>query len=144
MSDKDGATTGRGGGGRGRGRYPQKRAYNPNTPNTPRAFKSSVIGIEDDTFNTGHSKFGSQFKTSWRNVANFVQQTLYEEGHLVARTIKTGMAQTIKDLTDLDETLTRTKLSNAKLKRDDKVQAILKREIKLEEALKRGFAVVYD
>ena len=140
MSD-NGAAAGRGGGGRGRGRYPQKRAYNPNTP---RAFKSSVIGIEGDTFNTGHSKFASQFKTSRRNVANFVQRTLHDEGHLVARTIKTGTVQTIKDPDDLDSTLTGTQLSDAKLKRDVKVQAISKREVKLEEALKRGFAVVYD
>ena len=87
MSEKDGTAGRRGGGGRGRGRYqPNLSPYNK----TPRAYISPVVRIENDTFNTGHSKFASQFKTSRWNVANFVQRSLRNEGYLVVKTIKTG------------------------------------------------------
>ena len=81
-----------GGGGRGRGRYQQKKS---SYTYTPKSFISQVVGIESDTFNTGHPKFASQFKTSRRNVANFIQRSLADEGHAVAKTIKTGEIQTI-------------------------------------------------
>ena len=122
MSNKDEATAGRSGRGRVRGRYPQKRDF---VPNVPKLFTSTVVGIKGDTFNTGHSKFASQFKTSRRNVANFVQRTLHDEGHLVARTIKTGKEQPITMPADLDTTLTGIALSDAKLKRDGRVQAVV-------------------
>ena len=91
MSDRD-AATGSGGGGRGRGgRYPSKKVSY-----TPKTYVSPVAGVENDTFNTGHSKFASQFKTSKRNVANFVQRSLTYEGHIVAKTIKTGKPQKVE------------------------------------------------
>ena len=139
MSKKDGTTGGRGGGGRERGQYPPKRSpYN----NTPGAYVSPVAGIENDTFNTGHSKFASQFKTSRRNVANFVQRSLQNECYLVGKTIKMGEEQTIPlpvaIVTDANGE------RDLNLLRDAKMAAIGKQMVKLDGGMKKGFAIVYD
>ena len=110
MSEKE--STGHGGGGRGRGRYQQKKL---SYTYTPKSFISPVAGIESDTFNTGHPKFASQFKTSRRNVANFIQMSLNDEGHVVVKTIKTGEIESIPrppavpNGTDEDQRLSATK-----------------------------------
>ena len=74
--------------------------------------KVPVLGIEHDTFNTGHSKYASPFKTSRRNVANFVQQTLHDEGYLVAKTIKTGVEQTVAVPPSIPETTDQSDISS--------------------------------
>jgi len=105
-----------------------------------------VTGIESDTFNTGHSKFALQFKTSRRNVANFIQRSLHDEGHTVAKTIKTGEIQPISlppavpNGTDEEKAAER----NGNLLRDAKMAAIGKRIVKLDGDLKKGFAIVYN
>ena len=127
---------------KGGGRYPNK-----NASYTPKIYVSPVAGVENDTFNTGHSKFASQFKTSKRNVTNFVQWLLTYEVHIAAETIKTGKVQTIVLPPAIPEGTTDAEKANA---RDDnifknvQISAIGKRSIKLEEALNKGFAIVYN
>ena len=147
MSDKDGTAGGRCGGGRGRGRFPTKKStYN----NAPRAYVSPVLGIEHDTFNTGHSKYTSQFKTSRRNVANFVQQTLHDEGYLVPKTFKTGVDQTVAVPPSIPETTDQASPAEVANARDDnilregKMAHIGKRITKLDNDTKKGFAILYD
>ena len=141
MSERE--STGRGGGGRGRGRYQQKKS--PYTY-TPKSFVSPVAGIEHDTFNTGHPKFASQFKTSRRNVANFIQRSLSDEGHAVAKTIKTGEIQTIPRPAAVPNTTAEEKAAerDENILRDAMMAAIGKRVVKLAGDTKKGFAIVYD
>ena len=116
------------------------------TPRPPKSFISPVVGIESNTFNTGHPKFALQFKTSRRNVANFIQRTLSDEGHAVAKTIKTGEIQTIPrpaavpNGTDEEKAAER----DENILRDAMMAAIGKRIVKLQGDIKKGFAIVYD
>jgi hypothetical protein len=105
-----------------------------------------VIGIEHDTFNTGHPKFASQFKTSRRNVANFIQRTLSDEGHAVAKTIKTGEVQTIPRPPAVPNTTEEEKAAerDENILRDAMMTAIGKRTIKLQGDIKKGLTIVYD
>ena len=143
MSDRDGATRhGRGGRGRG-GRYPSKKASYP----PQKTYVSPVAGVENDTFNTGHLKFASQFKTSKRNIANFVKRSLTYEGHIVAKTIKTGKVQTVELPPAITEGVTdeeKAKAVDANVFRNAQIAAMGKRSFNLEEALNKGFAIVYD
>ena len=139
MSNKDRAASGRDGGGRGIERFPPKKStYN----NTPRAYVSPVAGIEHDAFNTGHSKFASQLKTSRRNVANFVQRSLQNECYLVGKTIKMGEEQTIPLAVAIATDANGERDLN--LLRDAKMAAIGKQMVKLDGGMKKGFAIVYD
>ena len=61
-----------GGGGGSRNRF--GRARGAQVKNTPRAFKSSTKEIEDDTFNTGASKYAAQFGVARLNIANYLQK----------------------------------------------------------------------
>ena len=86
MTGKDNASAAGGGGGKACRYQGKKPTY------VPKIYKSPVVGVEEETFSTGHSKFALQFKTSRRNVANFIQRSLSDEGYLVAETIRTGTA----------------------------------------------------
>ena len=129
---------GAGGGGGGAGRFNsnnRNRGFNQ----APKAYKSSVSEIADDTFNVGLNKYAAQFGTSRRNVANYLQKTLHDEGYLAAQAVRTGKKQSIPmpppaDLDDADAVRIRNVL----------VDAAGRRIGKLDAATKRGFAIVYD
>ena len=52
--------------------------------------------IAQDTFNTGHNKFATQFSQSRKYVANYLQRSSPTEGYLVADTVHTGRKQVIE------------------------------------------------
>ncbi len=60
-----------------------------------KAFWSSTSGIKKWTFNTGKNKYAVQFTLSCKEVANYIQRTLANEGYLVAETIRSGEKQWI-------------------------------------------------
>ena len=124
------------GGGAARNRNRIKGLFHSNAA---KAYKSSVKEIENDTFNVGLNKYAAQFGTSRKNVANYLQKTISEEGYLVAQAVRTGKKQEVKlppaaDANDAD----------AVRIRNVQVDAAGKRMVKLDASLKRGFAVVYD
>ena len=141
MSDKDGAAGGCDGGGRGRGWFQPKKST---VINTPRAYVSPVAGIEHDTFNTGHSKFASQFKTSRRNVANFVQRSLLNEGYLVGRNNTSLSQRQFRKLPMNHHQQRNWLLGDQTMLRDAKMAVIGKRIVKLDNDTKKGFTIVYD
>ena len=61
---------GRGGRGYGGGGYRGK------TPFVSKAFKSPIVEISSDTFNTGQSKFAAQFIQSRKNIASYIQRSV--------------------------------------------------------------------
>ena len=106
-----------------------------------KAFKSPIVEITSNTFNTGQSKFDAQFTQSRKNIASYVQHSVGKEAYLVAQTIRTGVLQTI-NLTppvpvndpEADELI---------IIREEVVRAVVKRCITLNQDLKKGFATVY-
>ncbi len=127
------------GAGRGGGRKPW---YFPRIDMVAKAYKSSIPGIEEHTFNTGQNKFAAQFTQSRENVANFLQQTATDEGYLVAETVRTGKQQTIDlpppiDGNDPDA-------DDLKIAHAEEVKSLAKRQLKLEESLKKGYMTVYS
>ena len=57
----------------------------------PRAHKSKIAEIENDTFNVGSTKFVAQFQKSKEATAYYVQRTMGdEEGYYAAQEIRTG------------------------------------------------------
>lgn len=83
----------------GRGRGHQRNRFNSAAKSAalkPKAFKSPITEIANDTFNTGESKFTAQFNQSRDNVVRYLQrQCRIDEGYRVALTVKTGQVQTI-------------------------------------------------
>ncbi len=63
--------------------------------NFDKPFQSSTSGIEKWTFNTGQNKYTAQFTLHREEVTNNIQQTLANEGYLVAETIRRGTKQSI-------------------------------------------------
>jgi hypothetical protein len=61
-----------------------------------KGFKSTISKIANNKFDTGKNHFAAQFTQSRKNVANYLQRTVAEEGYLVAETVRTGKAQTIE------------------------------------------------
>ena len=83
---------GRGGrGGRGYG----GGGYREQTPFVSKAFKSPIVEITSDTFNTGQIKFAAQFTQSRKDIASYFQRSVGNEAYLVAQTIRTGVLQKI-------------------------------------------------
>ena len=77
-----GGRGGRAGRAKGRGRF---------ASSGPKAFKSKISEIEDDTFNVGSTKFVAQFEISREKTAYYVQRQIGgEEGYLAAQEIRTG------------------------------------------------------
>ena len=60
-----------------------------------KAFKSPIVEIASDTFNTGQSKFAAQFTLSRKEISSYIQRSVGKEAYLVAQTIRTGVLQTI-------------------------------------------------
>ncbi len=95
------AAAGRGAG-RGGGRKSKFIPRGGGVESLSKAFRSSTLGIEKWTFNTGQNKFGAQFTLSCEEVANYIQRTLADEGYLVAETIRNGEKQSISLLAPVD------------------------------------------
>ena len=107
-----------------------------------KAFKSSISGIKEYTFNMGHNKFAAQFTQSRNNVANFLQHMAINEGYLVAESIRTRKQQMIElpppvDKADPDA-------ANLKIVCTEEVKSVAKHRQKLEESLKKGYTMVYS
>jgi hypothetical protein len=100
-----------------------------------------ISKIGEHTFNTGHKKYTAQFTRLRKEIANYVQRTLTDEGYLVVETIRTGKEQTIPLPPPVDQ--------NAADKADleiiwsKDVKTIAKRQQRLNEALKRGYTTLY-
>ena len=69
--------------------------YKGRTPFISKAFKSPIVEITSDTFNTGQSTFAAQFTQSRKKIASYVQRSIGKEAYLVAQKIRTGVLQTI-------------------------------------------------
>ncbi len=107
-----------------------------------KAYKFSIAGIEEHTFNTGQNKLAAQFTQSCENVANFLQRTAHDEGYLVAETVHTGKQQTIDLLPPINGN--DPNAEDLKIARAEEVKSVVKRRLKLEESLKKGFATVHS
>ncbi len=135
------AAAGRGAG-QGGGRKPKFIPRGGGVESLSKAFWLSTSGIEKWTFNTGQNKFAAQFMLSCKEVANYIQCTLADEGYLVAETIRTGEEQLIPlpvpvDWNDLDKT-------DLEAIWVEDVKTVAKRGQKLRESLMKGYATVYD
>jgi hypothetical protein len=69
--------------GRGGGLKTRQLKFHPRAGELtkPKGYKSAISEIATDTFNTGQNKFAAQFTQSRKNVANYLQQTLANEGY---------------------------------------------------------------
>ena len=120
---------GRGGQGYGGG------GYRGRTPFVSKAFKSPIVEITSDTFNTGQSNFAAQFTQSRKNIASYVQHSVGKEAYVVAQTIRTGVLQTIfltphvpANDPEADDLI---------VIREEVVRAVAKRRITLNQDLKK-------
>jgi len=77
-----------------------------------------------------------------KNVANYLQCTVADEGYLVVETIGTGKQQIIVLPPPVDANA--MDADDQKIIREEAVRAIAKKKVKLDNALKKGFATVYD
>jgi hypothetical protein len=100
-----------------------------------KAYKSSILGIEEHRFNTGQNKFTAQFTQSRENVANFLQRTAHDEGYLVAETVRTGKQQMIDLPPPIDGN--DPNAEDLKIVRAEELKSVAKRRLKLEESLRR-------
>ena len=127
---------GRGGRGYGGGGYRGK------TPFISKAFKSPIVEITSDTFNTGQSKFSAQFTQSRKNIASYVQRSFGKEAYLVEKKIRTGVLQTI----DLSPPVSENdpEADDLIIIREEVLRVVAKRHITLNQYLKKGFATLYD
>ena len=82
------------GAGRGGGRKPR---FIPRGggDNIDKPFRLTTVGIEKWKFNTGQNKYPAQFTLHRKEVANYIQRTLADEGYLVAQTIRSRTKQSI-------------------------------------------------
>ncbi len=107
-----------------------------------KGFKSVIINIATDTFNTGQNCVVTQFMQSRKNVANYLQCTVVDEGYLVTKTVRMGKEQKIALPAPVDTSMADT--DNQRILQEEAIRAIAKRKAKLDNALKKGFAMVYD
>ena len=82
------------GAGRGGGRKP-RFILRGGGDNFDKPFRSTTVGIEKWTFNTGQNKYAAQFALHCEEVPNYIQRTLADKGYLVAQTIRSGTKQSI-------------------------------------------------
>jgi hypothetical protein len=137
------AAAGRGAG-RGGGRKPK---YFPqrgggNITALAKAYKSPITKIAKYTFNTSENKFAAKFTKLRERVTGYVQRSGMEESYLVAKMIRTGMAQKITLSAAVDPNA--PDKANLELIWVEVVKSVAKRRQKLEESLKKGYATVYD
>ena len=116
--------------------------YIGQTPFVSKAFKSPIVEITSDTFNTGQRKFAAQFTQSRKNIASYVQHSVGKEAYLVAQTISTGVLQTI----DLPPPVPANdpEADDLVIVREKVLRAVAKRRITLNQYLKKVFATLYD
>ena len=88
------AAAGRGAG-LGSGRKPRYFPKGRGMDTVAKAYKSSITGIKEHTFNTGQNKFVAKFTQSRENVGYFLQRTAHNKGYLVAETVRIGKQQMI-------------------------------------------------
>ena len=110
--------------------------------NTGKPHKSAISEIANDTFNTGHNKFATQFTESQKNIANYLERSLVAEGYLVAETVQTGKKQTIGLPVAVDKNA--PDKDNLNIIRNEEIKSVAKRRQKLRESLMKGFATVYE
>mmetsp|Transcript_1121 Transcript_1121/g.2410 ORF Transcript_1121/g.2410 Transcript_1121/m.2410 type:complete len:630 (-) Transcript_1121:237-2126(-) len=130
-------------GGRGRGRggraWTQRKGVRKPAEAGPKAFRSKIKEIEDDTFNVGHNKFKAQFDESRENVASYVARTIGgEHGNLVAKEIKTGERQRV----DFPPALAANADPDEAAVRQVLVEGVGKSRLKLKGARPTGFSIV--
>ena len=125
---------GRGGQGYGGG------GYRGQTQFVSKAFKSPIIEIASDTFNTGQIKFAAQFTQSRKNIATYIQRSVGKEAYLVAQTIRTRVLQNI----DLPPPIPANDLDadDLAIVRVEVGRAVAKRFITLNQDFKKGFTTV--
>ncbi len=125
----------------GGGRKPWYYSWGGRMYHLTKAYKSTISEIAEQTFNTGQNKYTEQFTQSCKEVANYLQWTLAEEGYLVAEMVRTRKEQTIPLPPPVD--------ANAPDKEDliiiraENVKTISKRWQKLQGSLKKGHVTVY-
>ena len=130
--------------GAGRGGFRKPRHFRRTAAAEPpgKPYVSTVQGIEEFTFNTGHNSHAAQFTQSRLKVANFIQRSGMEEGYLVAETIRTGTAQSIGLPAAVDPNAPDAK--DLETIRTEMVKTVAKRRQKLEESIRKGYATVYE
>ena len=118
-----------GGGGYGGG------GYRGRTPFVSKAFKSPIVEIASNTFNTVQSKFAAQFTQSRKEISSYIQRSVGKEAYLVAQTIRMGVLQTI----DLPPPVPANDpdADNLTIVRVEVVRAVSKRCINLNQDLKK-------
>jgi hypothetical protein len=133
------AVAGRGAG-RGGGRKPR---FIPQEggDSLDKPFRSTTVGLEKWTFNMGQNKYAAQFALHRKEVANYIQRMLADEGYLVAQTIRNGTKQLIPlprpvDPNDPDK-------EDLEVIQNEDVKSVTKRRQKLKELLLKGYATVY-
>jgi hypothetical protein len=77
--------------GRGKPRF----WFQSNDNGSLKGFKLALSEIANNTFNTGHNKFATQFSQSRKYVMNYLQR-MSDKGYLVAQMVRTGKKQVIK------------------------------------------------
>ena len=107
-----------------------------------KAFKSPIIEIASDKFNTSQSKFSAQFTQSRKNIASYIQRSVGKEAYLVAQTIRTGVLQTINLPPPVP--VNDPEADDLIIVREEVVRVVAKRRITLNQDLKKGFATVYN
>ena len=120
---------GRGGQGYGGGGYRER------TPFVSKAFKSPIVEITSDTFNTVQSKFAAQFTLSRKNIASYFQRRVETKAYIVAQIIRIGVLQTI----DLPPPVAANdpEADYLVIIREEVVRAVTKRHINLSQDLKK-------
>ena len=107
----------------------------------PRAFRSKIVEIKDDTFNMGLAKFVAQFDKSRESTAYYVQRHVGGmEGYLAAQEIRTGEEQTI----DLPDPLGANPTADQTAMRAVEVANVAKLRLKLRGARRSAFSILYD
>ena len=118
------------------------RGYRGRMTFVSKAFKSPIVEISADTFNTGQRKFAAQFTQSRKNISSYIQSSVGKEAYLVAQTIRTGVLQTI----DPPPTIQANDpdVEDLTIVRVEVVRAVAKRRITLNNDLMKRFSTVYD
>ena len=107
----------------------------------PRAHKSKIAEIENDTFNMGSTKFVAQFQKSKEATAYYVQRAIGgEEGYYAAEEIRTGNESEVP----LPAALAANASDDDKIIRQEAVKGVGKMRQKVKGARKTAFSIVYD
>jgi hypothetical protein len=97
-----------------------------------KGFRSSITDIVTDTFNTRQNEFAAQFTHSRKNVANYIQQTVADEGYLIAEMARMGEKQLITLPPPIDQSTADAK--DQKIIQEKAIRAIAKQKAKLDSA----------